>query len=1058
MENNYNDLTFFTNEEGHTLYDRFNKILNNNVQFFDILVGYFRSSGFYKMYESMEKVEKTRILVGLNLDKKSVELIHEAKNIKQIDFMSNAETKKYYSEEVNEEIEKSEDSKDVEIGIKKFIEFIHSGKLEIRVYPHHPIHAKVYIMRKDLNRSEDYGKVITGSSNFSQSGLIDQLEFNVELKDSRDVRFAEEKFEELWRNSIEVNDEYIDKAKKSWIRDDITPYELFIKCLYEYFQEEINQDNLNPSTLGLPPGFMKLQYQLHAVVRAEKILETYNGVFLSDVVGLGKTYIAAMLAKRLRGRKLVICPPVLIDNWEKVLWEFDVSAKIKSLGKLDSILQMNKDSYDYVFIDEAHRFRNDDNDTYTKLHEICNGKKVILISATPQNNRLSDIENQIYLFQNKNNSNIIPNRKDLEGFFSTQKHKLKKYDLGTDEYMEASKEVAAEVRDKVLNHIMVRRTRKEIIKYYKNDLEKQGLAFPNLNTPKKIVYEFDDELDKIFNSTLDVIKTLTYSRYKALTYLRVVEPRYKSLLVGQRNMGGFMKGILLKRLESSFYAFRKTLNRFVESYEAFIDMYNSGTIYISKKYNIYDLMNNGEEDKLALIVEKQDAFKFEADMFTKEFIEDLEFDLANLKRVKRMWEPVKYDPKLEKFLNDLKTNKLLKTNKILIFSESKETAEYLAENINKTFNNQAILFTGDSSNRLRAEIENNFNPDVTEQEQKNDYRILVTTDVLAEGISLHRANIIVNYDLPWNPTRIMQRVGRINRVGTKFNDIYVFNFFPSSQVSENMTLEENISSKIQAFHDTLGEDFKYLSENEDVDTYGIFGKALYDKLNSDKVLEEEDFEEDISLKYLNMIRDIRDNNEELFTKVKSYPKKIRSAKYLDNDGTITFFRKGKIKRFFITNEEMTSELKFIEAIKYFECNENEKKAPISKFYYENLRRNKEGVVVSFQEDKIDISPNRKLGKNHNKELLKYLKAINNYSKFTEFENQRIDKLMCLFEDGVVPKNKLKEIVKMIKGVTNPVEILNTIWDMIPSSYIENNTQNDNIEEYNTEVVLSLDLV
>ncbi|MCC2706063.1 helicase-related protein [Intestinibacter bartlettii] len=1058
MENNYNDLTFFTNEEGHTLYDRFNKILNNNVQFFDILVGYFRSSGFYKMYESMENVEKTRILVGLNLDKKSVELIHEAKNINQIDFMSNAETKKYYSEEVNEEIEKSEDSKDVEIGIKKFIEFINLGKLEIRVYPHHSIHAKVYIMRKDLGKSEDYGKVITGSSNFSQSGLIDQLEFNVELKDSRDVRFAEEKFEELWKNSIEVNDEYIDKAKKSWIRDDITPYELFIKCLYEYFQEEINQDNLNPSTLGLPPGFMKLQYQLHAVVRAEKILETYNGVFLSDVVGLGKTYIAAMLAKRLRGRKLVICPPVLIDNWEKVLWEFDVSAKIKSLGKLDSILQMNRDSYDYVFIDEAHRFRNDDNDTYTKLHEICNGKKVVLISATPQNNRLSDIENQIYLFQNKNNSNIIPNRKDLEGFFSTQKHKLKKYDLGTDEYMEASKEVAAEVRDKVLNHIMVRRTRKEIIKYYKNDLEKQGLSFPNLNTPKKIVYEFDDELDKIFNMTLDVIKTLTYSRYKALTYLKVVEPRYKSLLVGQRNMGGFMKGILLKRLESSFYAFRKTLNRFVESYEAFIDMYNSGTIYISKKYNIYDLMNNGEEDKLALIVEKQDAFKFESDMFTKEFIDDLEFDLANLKRVKRMWEPVKYDPKLEKFLDDLKTNKLLKTNKILIFSESKETAEYLAENINKTFNNQAILFTGDSSNRLRAEIENNFNPDITEQEQKNDYRILVTTDVLAEGISLHRANIIVNYDLPWNPTRIMQRVGRINRVGTKFNDIYVFNFFPSSQVSENMTLEENISSKIQAFHDTLGEDFKYLSENEDVDTYGIFGKALYDKLNSDKVLEEEDFEEDISLKYLNMIRDIRDNNEELFMKVKNYPKKIRSAKYLDNNGTITFFRKGKIKRFFITNEEMTSELKFIEAIRYFECNENEKKAPISKFYYENLKRNKEGLVISFQEDKIDISPNRKSGKNHNKELLKYLKAINNYSKFTEFENQRIDKLMCLFEDGVVPKNKLKEIVKMIKGVTNPVEILNTIWDMIPSSYIENNTQNDDIEEYNTEVVLSLDLV
>lgn len=1058
MENNYNDLTFFTNEEGYTLYDRFNKILSNNVQFFDILVGYFRSSGFYKMYKSMENVEKTRILVGLNLDKKSVELIQEAKNITQIDFMPNIEAKKYYSEEVNEEIEKSEDSEDVEIGIKKFIEFIKSGKLEIRVYPHHPIHAKVYIMRKDLSKSEDYGKVITGSSNFSKSGLIDQLEFNVELKDSRDVKFAEEKFEELWKNSIEVNDEYIDNAERSWIREDITPYELFIKCLYEYFQEEINQDNLNPNALGLPPGFMKLQYQLHAVIRAEKILETYNGVFLSDVVGLGKTYIAAMLAKRLRGRKLVICPPVLMKNWENVLWDFDVSAKIRSVGKLDSILQMDRDSYDYVFIDEAHRFRNDDNDTYAKLHQICNGKKVILISATPQNNRLSDIENQIYLFQNKNNSNIIPNRKDLEGFFSVQKNKLKKYELGTPEYMEMSKEVSAEVRDKVLNHIMVRRTRKEIMKYYKNDLEKQGLTFPKLNTPEKIVYQFDDKLDKIFNNTLDVIKTLTYSRYKALIYLKKIEPKYKSLLVGQRNMGGFMKGILLKRLESSFYAFNKTLNRFIESYEAFIDMYNSGTVYISKKYNVYDLMNNGEEDKLALIVEKNDAFKFKSEMFNKEFIEDLQFDLANLKRVKRMWKPVEHDPKLEKFLDDLKNNNLLKKNKILIFSESKETAEYLAENINKKFNNKAILFTGDSSNRLREVIENNFNPDVNKNEQKDDYRILVTTDVLAEGISLHRANVIVNYDLPWNPTRIMQRVGRINRVGTKFNDIYVFNFFPSSQVSENMTLEENISSKIQAFHDTLGEDFKYLSENEDVDAYGIFGKTLYDKLNSDEVLEEEDFEEDTSLKYLNIIRDVRDNNEELFTKVKNYPKKIRSAKYLDQDGTITFFRKGKVKRFFITDEEMTREIKFLEAIKYFECDENEKKANISKFYYKNLKRNKEGLVASLQEDIVDVSPTRKGGKNHNKELLKYLKAINHYPKFTEFENQRIDKLMILFEDGVIPKNKLKEIVKAVKGASNPIEILNTIWDMVPNSYIENNNSNDNIEEYNTEVVLSLDLV
>lgn len=151
------------------------------------------------------------------------------------------------------------------------------------------------------------------------------------------------------------------------------------------------------------------------------------------------------------------------------------------------------------------------------------------------------------------------------------------------------------------------------------------------------------------------------------------------------------------------------------------------------------------------------------------------------------------------------------------------------------FKNQTILFTGGSKNKDRDIIQENFNPDVSKTNQKNDFRILVTTDILAEGISLHRANVIVNYDLPWNPTRIMQRVGRINRVGTQHDNIYVFNFFPSAQVGEHMSLEENITSKIQAFHDTLGEDFKYLSEDEEVDTYGIFGKLYMISLIVKKV-------------------------------------------------------------------------------------------------------------------------------------------------------------------------------------------------------------------------------
>ncbi|HFL3686849.1 TPA: helicase-related protein [Clostridioides difficile] len=1054
----YTDLTFFTNEEGNTLYDRFSKILSNNVQFFDILVGYFRSSGFYKMYESIEKIEKTRILVGLNLDKKSVEIIHTVQSEIQMDFTSNKEAKEQYSKEVNEEIETSEDTKDVEVGIKKFIEFIKTGKLEIRVYPHHPIHAKVYIMRKDLDRSDDFGKVITGSSNFSKSGLLEQLEFNVELKDSRDVKFAFNKFEDLWKKSVDVTCEYVEQAENSWIREDITPYELFLKCLYEYFKEEINQDKIDEKILGLPSGFMKLQYQLHAVIRAEKILETYNGVFLSDVVGLGKTYISTMLAKRLRGRKLIICPPVLKENWKRVLWEFDVSAKVESLGKLDLILKMNSNSYDYVFIDEAHRFRNDDNSMYTKLHQICNGKKVVLISATPQNNYIGDIANQIYLFQNRKNSNIIPNQKDIEGFFKKLEKKLKKYNKGTPEYLDVSRNVSTEVREKVLNHIMVRRTRKEIIKYYQKDLEAQNLKFPILNTPEKIIYEFNDKVDIAFNKTLDIIKILSYARYKSLTYLIDVPTKYKSLLIGQQNMGGFMKCILLKRLESSFYAFNKTLDRFIESYENFIEMYKLGTVYISKKYNVYDLMDNGEYEKLSFIVDKEDAFNFKSENFKDVFIEDLEFDLANLKMIKRMWETIEDDPKLDKFMNDLKNNKILKKSKILIFTESKETAEYLKENIDKNFKNQTILFTGESSNRLRDVIQANFNPDEPNSEQKNDYRILVTTDVLAEGISLHRANVIINYDLPWNPTKIMQRVGRINRVGTKFDDIYVFNFFPSSQVGEHMSLEENIVSKIQAFHDTLGEDFKYLSENEEVDTYGIFGKNLYNKLNSKESLKEEDFDEDSTLKYLQIIRDLRDENESLFIKIKNYPKKIRSSKYLDKEGVLTFFRKGYIKRFFISDENNSREVTFLYAMKMMESDKKEKYHNISTNYYKNLQKNKEELIRVLQEESVDTSPVRKEGKSHDKTILKILKALNSYPKFTDSEIVKIHKLMDVFENGAIPLEIGKEIVKMVKYIIDPIEMFNTIWDLVPESYIKNSESKYELKDYNTEVVLSLDLL
>ena len=473
----HTDLTFFTNEPERNLYDRFNKILKSNTQFFDILVGYFRTSGFYLMQDALAEVEKIRILVGLNVDNKAIEIVRESNEQLAFDVLSNQQVKDNYSKNISKEFNCCEDTYTIQKSVEVFIDWLRRGKLQLRMYTAAPIHAKVYIMRKDMEKIPDqYGSVITGSSNFSVSGLKNNLEFNVELKDSRDVSFALEKFEELWEQGVDISETYIETIQNdTWLRDNISPYEIYLKTLYEFFKEQINEDQDKTLDELLPEGFMQLQYQRDAVVQAEKILEAYNGVFLADVVGLGKTFIAALLAKKLRkkGKILVICPPTLTDYWKEVLEDFDVTATVESLGRLEHLIQKGTSAYKYVFIDEAHRFRNQDTQSFTDLHSICFGKKVVLITATPQNNYAKDIQNQIYLFQPKHNSTIIPNTKNIEAFFNKLQSKLQKVKDDPILYREQLKHNSEEIRDKVLRHIMVRRTRKEVMEYYGDDLKNQ---------------------------------------------------------------------------------------------------------------------------------------------------------------------------------------------------------------------------------------------------------------------------------------------------------------------------------------------------------------------------------------------------------------------------------------------------------------------------------------------------------------------------------------------------------------------------------------------------------
>jgi len=1036
---NNTDLTFITNEENKCLLDRF-RVLIKDTRYFDVLVGYFYSSGFYKLYPVLEKTEKIRILIGIGTGRDTVENIRAAEEQLQLGF-SHVEAKEEFSNKIANELENSEDGKGIEEGVHKFIEWIKSGKLEIRAYPTANIHAKLYILTfKEGDR--DIGRVITGSSNFSQRGLVDNLEFNVELKTASDHKFAQDKFNILWKDAVDVSEKYVETVNdRTWLNNTITPYQLYLKFLYEYFKDQISQTE-DVFYKYTPEKFKKLEYQEQAVLNAKKILGEYGGVFISDVVGLGKTYISAMLASQLDGRNLVIAPPVLLEednpgSWKNVFSDFKVPADFESLGKLDKLVTRGTEKYKNVFIDEAHRFRTEDNITYEKLAQICRGKRVILVTATPYNNSPKDILSQIKLFQ-KSKKSTIPNLPNLEIFFSGLEKRLKGLDRKTNrtEYLETVRQNSNEIREKVLKYLMVRRTRTEIVKYFGKDLEKQKLRFPDVANPEPFFYELNDEEDKIFTQTIEYItQKFKYARYMPLLYYTGEVGQGEEQ--GQKNMGRFMKILLVKRLESSFYAFRNTLNRFIASYESFLDEYEKGNVYVSKKHinKIFELLENDDEDAIQKLIDEDKAQKYKAEDFEKKFKEDLENDLAILRDIAKMWRRINRDPKLAKFIDALSTRKILKENKLIIFTESKETAEYLDTNLGKKFPDEVLAYHGSSAAATREKVIENF--DAQARFPKDDYRILIATEVLSEGVNLHQSNCVINYDIPWNPTRLMQRTGRINRVDTKFDKIYTFNFFPTKQSNDQIKLKEAAEAKIEAFIELLGADAKLLTEGEEVKSHD-----LWLRLTSKETITGEDEGEESELKYLTLIRQIRDENPDLFEKIKRLPKKARTARgYKEGktDSLLTFFRKGKLQKFFRADKEV-QELDFLSAAQTLETGENTKREKIGEKFYELLESNKQAFVEATTQEAQEVQTKR--GRDSAVQLLKILrsKEIKHFKGYTEEDEVYINECIRILEEGALPKKTTKKLLKVINREYDkeftPLKLLSILRINIPSEFFK----------------------
>jgi superfamily II DNA/RNA helicase len=522
-------------------------------------------------------------------------------------------------------------------------------------------------------------------------------------------------------------------------------------------------------------------------------------------------------------------------------------------------------------------------------------------------------------------------------------------------------------------------------------------------------------------------------------------------------MGKFMKILLVKRLESSFFAFKKSVDRFIASYEMFIREFEKGHVYISKKYShkLFELLENDDDEAIQRLLDESKAERYDSKEFTDDFIKDLQNDVDILKHVQTLWQKVNRDPKLLTFLNELSKKQVLKENKLIIFTESKETAGYLTKNIDAKFPCKTLCFTGGSGEAIRDKVLENFDAKV--RHPKDAYRILVSTEVLSEGVNLHRSNVVINYDIPWNPTRMMQRAGRINRVDTKFDKIYTFNFLPTRQSNDQIKLKEVAEAKINAFLTLLGGDATLLTEGEPIGSHELFNRLI-----SKQTLTGEDEGEESELKYLQVIKNIRDKEPELFEKIKRLPKKARTAKADgDNkDSLITYFRRGKLQKFFSARDtKEAQELDFIAAAKLLESESDEKKQKLPERFYEFLDKNKAAFIYATTEEMVE--PQIRRGRDSVANILRILKAtLKNTRQFTDEQELYLKKVYTQLEEGGLPKQTAKETHKALnelkQDLMNPFKVLATLQTHIPERLLEGHYAEHNpIAFGKREVILSV---
>jgi len=945
---------FITNSKKSDLKKRLVELISKSEEL-KFLIGFFYFSGIRELYSALQKNHEVtvKILVGLNVDRFNHGLIEYA----ETDPSSDEEKTYKFFESIKKSLNTEYfDTEEFYQQVRYFVDLIKNDKLIIRK-TYEPNHAKLYIFKLEQDQVGKNALFITGSSNLTQAGLSTQNEFNVEISDYG-FEDAEEYFDNLWTQAVRITEHeetkkrLIEVIERETLVKDVSPFEAFCLILKTYL-DSFDQKKVGDSIISLMEknGYKPYQYQLDAVKQALKIIDDHNGVIIADVVGLGKTIIACAVAKQLGRRGIVICPPGIMGDknlnsgWKKYVEQFKLNDwEVRSLGDLENTLDLVKklDDIEVVIIDEAHRFRNQDTQDYDLLKNICREKTVILLTATPFNNRPADILSLLSLFIIPKQStitldnNLLDQFRGFKGIFDRLGY-IKKYHNSMDEKKrqraqnnykglfgeekfdmenvnQRSHYLAKKIRN-VIEPVTIRRNRLDLTgnPYYKDEVTQ----ISKCADPKEWFYELTKEQSEFYSRVIEQYfgDIDNGGRFKGAIYrpfeykegkTEKLDEKGNRQYIQQRNLFDFMRRMLVKRFESSFGSFKQSIinfQRITTTAQVFIKrtqeyildrallerIYQANDDEIEKQLQEYEeKINRGEYPKNHERYKLKD-FK-EKDKFTADIQSDLDLFAEILEELDKL-ELVKNDPKtacliqnITKQLNE-KPNVGEPLRKIIIFSEYVDTVLYLKKEMTKHFGEKMLVVAGDLTAAKIGQINKNF--DASYAEQENQYDILLTSDKISEGFNLNRAGMVINYDIPWNPVRVIQRVGRINRISKKvFDELYIVNFFPTEQGAELVKSREIAANKMFLIHSALGEDAKIFDVKEEPTPAGLYKRI---QQNPDE-LEEESFYN----KALRELIRIKKEHPEILENLENYPPRVKVAKPFTEDELLVFFKKGRM--------------------------------------------------------------------------------------------------------------------------------------------------------------------